>query len=64
MNVAVTRARRQLMIVGDSSTISHDSFLNSLVKYIGDHGETWSAEQYRNHIGETTYYQGTYILWY
>jgi superfamily I DNA and/or RNA helicase len=56
MNVAVTRARRHLTVVGDSSTVSHDPFLSSLVEYISAHGEIWSAEQYRCHIsGETTY---------
>ena len=56
MNVAVTRARRHLTIVGDSSTVSRDPFLSSLVEYVSAHGEIWSAEQYRCHIsGETTH---------
>ena len=56
MNVAVTRARRHLTIVGDSSTVSHDPFLSSLVEYINAHGEVWSAEQYRSQItGNTTH---------
>ena len=56
MNVAVTRARRHLTIVGDSSTVSRDLFLSSLVEYISAHGEIWSAEQYRCHIsGENTH---------
>ena len=55
MNVAVTRARRHLTLVGDSSTVSHDPFLSSLVEYISAHGEIWSAEQYRSQItGDTT----------
>ena len=56
MNVAVTRARRHLTIVGDSGTVSHDPFLSSLVEYIGIHGVVWSAEQYRGQItGDTTH---------
>lgn len=47
INVAVTRARRHLTIVGDSSTVSRDPFLNSLVSYVNECGEVWSAEQYR-----------------
>jgi hypothetical protein len=55
MNVAVTRARRHLTMVGDSSTVGHDPFLSSLVEYISGHGEVWSAEQYRSRIsGDTT----------
>ena len=55
MNVAVTRARRHLTIVGDSSTVGRDPFLSSLVEYISENGEVWSAEQYRSHItGDTT----------
>lgn len=55
MNVAVTRARRHLTIVGNSTTVSHDQFLHSLVDYINARGEVWSAEQYRSCIsGETT----------
>lgn len=50
VNVAVTRARRHLTVVGDSSTVTHDPFLNSLVSYISDNGEVWSAEQYRSQI--------------
>ena len=47
INVAVTRARRHLTIIGDSSTVSRDPFLNSLVCYVNECGEVWSAEHYR-----------------
>ena len=46
INVAITRARRHLAVIGDSDTISHDTFLKSLVDYIMDNGEVWSAQQY------------------
>lgn len=34
MNVAVTRARRMLVIVGNADCISNDKILASLVKWI------------------------------
>ena len=42
-NVAVTRARRHLAIVGDSSTVSHEPFLNDLLNHISTVGEIQSA---------------------
>ena len=62
MNVAVTRARRHLTIVGDSSTVCHDPFLRSLVEYINAHGEVWSAEQYRSQITGNTTHTGMPLL--
>lgn len=46
LNVAVSRARRFLCVVADSSTVSCDSTLKSLVSYISQHGVVHSAEQY------------------
>ncbi|MBS0208039.1 MAG: AAA family ATPase [Planctomycetes bacterium] len=34
MNVAMTRARRKLLIVGDSATLSHDPFYARLLEYV------------------------------
>ena len=62
MNVAVTRARRHLTIVGDSSTVSHDPFLRSLAEYINAHGDVWSAEQYRSQITGNTTHMGMHFL--
>ena len=45
-NVAVTRARRHLTIIGDSDTISHDPFIKGLIEYCSDHGEIHSAHEY------------------
>ena len=42
-NVAVTRARRHLAIIGDSSTVSHEPFLNDLLNHISTVGEVQSA---------------------
>jgi ATP-dependent RNA/DNA helicase IGHMBP2 len=38
MNVAVTRAREQLFVIGDSATIGADPFYNSFLDYIENHG--------------------------
>ena len=38
MNVAMTRARHRLVIVGDSSTIGIDPFFNKMLDYIQKHG--------------------------
>lgn len=46
LNVAVSRARRFLCVVADSSTVSCDGTLASLMNYIGQHGVVHSAEQY------------------
>ena len=45
-NVAVTRARRHLAIIGDSSTVSHEPFLNQLLDHISSAGEVQSAFDY------------------
>lgn len=47
LNVAITRARRHLAIVGDSATISNDPFLAKLITYLETHGEYRSAWEYR-----------------
>lgn len=62
MNVAVTRARRHLTVVGDSGTVSHDPFLRSLVEYINARGEVWSAEHYRSQITGNTTHIGIYTF--
>jgi ATP-dependent RNA/DNA helicase IGHMBP2 len=38
MNVAITRAKEQLFIIGDSATIGGDAFYHSLLTYIEAHG--------------------------
>ena len=45
-NVAVTRARRHLVIIGDSSMVSHEPFLNELLEHISSVGEVQSAFDY------------------
>ncbi|XP_043120975.1 DNA-binding protein SMUBP-2 isoform X2 [Puntigrus tetrazona] len=46
INVAVTRARRQLVVVCDSQTVRNHDFLKSLVDYISERGETRTAFEY------------------
>ncbi|KAL4229741.1 DNA-binding protein SMUBP-2 [Mactra antiquata] len=48
MNVAVTRARRHLAVIGDSDTICKDEFLNTMIEYFNEHGEVYSAYNYMN----------------
>lgn len=38
MNVAITRAKEQLFVIGDSATIGADVFYNSFLTYIEKHG--------------------------
>ena len=38
MNVAITRAKEQLVIIGDSATIGADAFYNQFLSYVETHG--------------------------
>jgi superfamily I DNA and/or RNA helicase len=38
MNVAITRAKEQLIVIRDSATIGGDAFYNSFLTYIEQHG--------------------------
>ncbi|XP_063685644.1 DNA-binding protein SMUBP-2-like [Bolinopsis microptera] len=46
MNVAVTRARRHVCLIGDSLTVKRDAFLGRLVAYFTRHGLVKSAFEY------------------
>ena len=46
MNVAMTRARLQLVIVGDSATIGNDGFYQELLDYIESNGQYQTAWEY------------------
>lgn len=37
-NVAITRARRHVCIIGDSDTLSRHPFYKNLIRYIEDEG--------------------------
>lgn len=47
MNVAVTRARKHCVLIGDSDTISTNPFLSRLLKYFEEYGDYQSAETYK-----------------
>ena len=38
MNVAITRAKEQLFVIGDSATIGADPFYNAFLSYVEQHG--------------------------
>jgi len=47
MNVALTRAKEQLFVIGDSATIGADAFYNSFLSYVEQHGNyrtVWEFE--------------------
>ena len=47
MNVAITRAKEQLFVIGDSATIGADTFYNSFLTYIekyGNYRTVWEFE--------------------
>ncbi|XP_048462809.1 DNA-binding protein SMUBP-2 isoform X1 [Rhincodon typus] len=55
INVAVTRARRHLMVVCDTRTVSSHPFLKSLVDYMTEHGEMRTAFEYCDDIVAENY---------
>ena len=47
MNVAITRAKEQLFVIGDSATIGGDNFYNSFLSYLekyGNYRSVWDFE--------------------
>jgi len=46
MNVAMTRAKKKLIIIGDSATIGNDKFYAKLLDYIEQNGSYRSAWEY------------------
>lgn len=47
MNVAITRAREQLFVIGDSATIGGDGFYRAFLAYVENHGvyrSVWEFE--------------------
>jgi ATP-dependent RNA/DNA helicase IGHMBP2 len=43
MNVAITRARKKLVVIGDSATICRHPFYNAFVDYVNEIGAYRSA---------------------
>lgn len=46
MNVAMTRAKLHLAIIGDSATLSGDKFFSTLIDHVNDAGQYHSAYEY------------------
>ena len=46
MNVAMTRAKTQLVIIGDSATLGRDAFYNSVIDYAQQIGGYKSAFEF------------------
>jgi hypothetical protein len=47
MNVAVTRAKRQCILICDSGTVNHDKFLKGLTNYFKTNGLNRSSFDYQ-----------------
>ncbi|CAD2091179.1 DNA replication ATP-dependent helicase/nuclease DNA2, putative [Plasmodium vinckei brucechwatti] len=45
LNVAITRAKRHIVIVGNSNTISNDDVLNELYETVLDHGKVYLVNE-------------------
>ncbi|TSX17015.1 DNA-binding protein SMUBP-2 [Bagarius yarrelli] len=56
INVAVTRARRQLVVVCDSQTVRNHDFLKSLLDYMSEHGEVRTAFEYLEDLVPENYH--------
>lgn len=48
MNVAITRAKEQLIVIGDSATIGGDKFYQAFLAYVEEKGEYRSAWEFSN----------------
>jgi superfamily I DNA and/or RNA helicase len=46
MNVAMTRARQQLIVIGDSATVGNDPFYLDMLEYFEKHGEYRTAWEF------------------
>lgn len=46
MNVAITRAKEQLFVIGDSATIGADNFYNAFLVYVEKHGNYRSVWEF------------------
>ncbi|XP_053208693.1 DNA-binding protein SMUBP-2-like [Panonychus citri] len=48
INVAVTRAKKHLVVICDSDTVTAEKHISSLVDYLNDNGDVRSAHEYLN----------------
>ena len=52
LNVAVTRAKRQVIVICDSETVGSDQFLSEFLHYLSVNGAVESAEMYIDDLPE------------
>lgn len=57
INVAVTRARRHVVVICDTRTVSNQAFLKRLVDYFSQHGEVRTAFEYLDNLVPENYTQ-------
>ncbi len=50
MNVAMTRARELLIVIGDSATVGSDAFYNAFIAYVEKHGTYRTAWEFEMNI--------------
>lgn len=46
MNVAVTRARRMLILIGNTDTVSNDKYIEKLIQWIEEKGKIVSGLEF------------------
>lgn len=51
MNVAITRARMKLIVIGDAGTLSHSKFYRRLIEHIAEKGDLFVAKPEVNQQG-------------
>uniref|UniRef100_A0A0R3RYS8 Helicase ATP-binding domain-containing protein n=1 Tax=Elaeophora elaphi TaxID=1147741 RepID=A0A0R3RYS8_9BILA len=52
-NVAVTRARRQFVLVGNATMMKHAKHLQSLIEYMQSHGKIVKQEEFIEHLADS-----------
>jgi len=53
MNVALTRARRKLIVIGDSATLGADEFFQSLLQWFEEHGSYRTVWEFMSDKGSS-----------
>lgn len=50
LNVAVSRARRSCIVIGDSGTVTRDSFIEKMFEYFGENANLISPDQFQEKV--------------
>ena len=50
LNVAVSRARRSCIVIGDSGTVTRDSFIEKMFEYFGENANLVSPDQFQEKV--------------